>query len=287
MIGLFDELGLGDRLQWAARRRPSSATARSAGSTARSKCCSSPRSRRWRASASAPPSPLLKADPRPRALRGADRRPLAPALDGPRGVRGRLGAAARGKFGADAEQIGMPWFWARIHDRTPQLGYPRGGFQLIYEALAADLERRGGRWSPAAPSSASSGAATSRADHVERAPTRSTPSSARSRPASSSASTRDLPDDYVVAVLAGPAALLGPLPDPGARPPAPGRLLGQRGRPRLSVRGAGRAHQLDAGLGLRRQPSGLPRATTCRPTTSCSACPTRRCWIGSCRTSPA
>ena len=51
----------------------------------------------------------------------------------------------RGKFGADAEQIGMPWFWARIHDRTPQLGYPRGGFQVIYEALAADLERRGGR----------------------------------------------------------------------------------------------------------------------------------------------
>ena len=39
----------------------------------------------------------------------------------------------------------MPWFWARIHDRTPQLGYPRGGFQLIYEALAADLARRGGR----------------------------------------------------------------------------------------------------------------------------------------------
>jgi protoporphyrinogen oxidase len=51
----------------------------------------------------------------------------------------------RGKFGAEAERIGMPWFWARIHDRTPQLGYPRGGFQVLYEALADDLRQRGSR----------------------------------------------------------------------------------------------------------------------------------------------
>src|SRR5215213_7018085 len=50
-----------------------------------------------------------------------------------------------GKFGAASDQIGMPWFWARVHDRTSQLGYLRGGFQQLYDALAADIESRGGR----------------------------------------------------------------------------------------------------------------------------------------------
>jgi protoporphyrinogen oxidase len=50
-----------------------------------------------------------------------------------------------GKFGAAADQIGMPWFWARVHDRTSQLGYLRGGFQQLYDALAADIRRGGGR----------------------------------------------------------------------------------------------------------------------------------------------
>jgi len=50
-----------------------------------------------------------------------------------------------GKFGREADKIGMPWFWARVHDRTTSLGYLRGGFQLFYDALADDLRRRGGR----------------------------------------------------------------------------------------------------------------------------------------------
>jgi protoporphyrinogen oxidase len=50
-----------------------------------------------------------------------------------------------GKFGVAADQIGMPWFWARVHDRTSQLGYLRGGFQQLYDALAADIRRHGGR----------------------------------------------------------------------------------------------------------------------------------------------
>ena len=50
-----------------------------------------------------------------------------------------------GKFGSEAERIAMPWMWARIHDRTPQLGYLRGGFQLLYDAIADDIERRSGR----------------------------------------------------------------------------------------------------------------------------------------------
>lgn len=40
-----------------------------------------------------------------------------------------------GKFGELYDQIALPWFWARIHDRTTELGYLRGGFQLLYEGL--------------------------------------------------------------------------------------------------------------------------------------------------------
>jgi protoporphyrinogen oxidase len=50
-----------------------------------------------------------------------------------------------GKFGQQAESIGMPWMWARIHDRTSRLGYLRGGFQRLYEALSDDLRRKGQR----------------------------------------------------------------------------------------------------------------------------------------------
>jgi protoporphyrinogen oxidase len=38
----------------------------------------------------------------------------------------------------------MPWFWARVHDRTQQLGYLRGGFQQLYERLAQRVRDAGG-----------------------------------------------------------------------------------------------------------------------------------------------
>jgi protoporphyrinogen oxidase len=50
----------------------------------------------------------------------------------------------RGKFGALADQIAMPWFWARVHDRTAQLGYVRGGFQRFYDRLADRIRDLGG-----------------------------------------------------------------------------------------------------------------------------------------------
>ena len=50
-----------------------------------------------------------------------------------------------GKFGVLAEEIGAPWFWARVHDRSSALGYLRGGFQALYEGLAADTTNHGGR----------------------------------------------------------------------------------------------------------------------------------------------
>jgi protoporphyrinogen oxidase len=49
----------------------------------------------------------------------------------------------RGKFGEHAEFIAMPWFWARIYCRTAKLGYLRGGFQRLYEALADGIRASG------------------------------------------------------------------------------------------------------------------------------------------------
>jgi protoporphyrinogen oxidase len=48
------------------------------------------------------------------------------------------------KFGARADQIAAPWIWARLHDRTTQLGYLRGGFQQLYERLADRIRAAGG-----------------------------------------------------------------------------------------------------------------------------------------------
>ena len=50
----------------------------------------------------------------------------------------------RGKFGACTEEIALPWFWARVHDRSTELGYVRGGFQLVYERLVERIESLGG-----------------------------------------------------------------------------------------------------------------------------------------------
>ena len=49
------------------------------------------------------------------------------------------------KFGAMHDQIALPWFWARFHDRTTYLGYLRGGFQLLYERLVEHISEAGGK----------------------------------------------------------------------------------------------------------------------------------------------
>jgi len=50
-----------------------------------------------------------------------------------------------GKFGALYDQIALPWFWARFHDRTTRLGYLRGGFQQVYETLVERISQAGGK----------------------------------------------------------------------------------------------------------------------------------------------
>ncbi|HJT55875.1 MAG TPA: NAD(P)/FAD-dependent oxidoreductase [Ktedonobacteraceae bacterium] len=49
------------------------------------------------------------------------------------------------KFGTLHDQIALPWFWARFHDRTTYLGYLRGGFQLLYERLVERISETGGK----------------------------------------------------------------------------------------------------------------------------------------------
>ncbi len=50
----------------------------------------------------------------------------------------------RGKFGDYADKIAMPWMWARIHCRTNSLGYLKGGFQALYQALVERIRTYGG-----------------------------------------------------------------------------------------------------------------------------------------------
>lgn len=47
------------------------------------------------------------------------------------------------KFGDRYAEIAMSWFWARVHLRSSSLGYLRGGFQQLYNALVTELERLG------------------------------------------------------------------------------------------------------------------------------------------------
>lgn len=48
------------------------------------------------------------------------------------------------KFGSFHDKITASWFWARIHYRSSSLGYLRGGFQQLYDALVAEIRRLGG-----------------------------------------------------------------------------------------------------------------------------------------------
>ena len=143
-IALINELGLGDELVW---RRPLTVTLRDG-----------------KVHQLDSPASLLRFGPLPlidrlrmgawlaylRNLSSAERLEGIAAADW---VRRRMGDRAfdvvwgpllRGKFGGLAEQIAMPWFWARVHDRTAQLGYLRGGFQTLYNRQAERITELGG-----------------------------------------------------------------------------------------------------------------------------------------------
>jgi protoporphyrinogen oxidase len=50
-----------------------------------------------------------------------------------------------GKFGPYYQEANMAWMWARLHVRSPRLGYFEGGFQAMVDALTAAVKQRGGQ----------------------------------------------------------------------------------------------------------------------------------------------
>lgn len=144
-INTIEQMGLGDRLEW---HQPVTSTLRDG----RFHQIDSPASLlrfsplpvldRLRMGATLA---ALKAMPNPRLLEGQT------AMDWTRRWMGAHAAEVvwepllRGKFGAAAPEIAMPWFWARVHDRTQSLGYLRGGFQQLYDRMAEEVRKaRGG-----------------------------------------------------------------------------------------------------------------------------------------------
>lgn len=49
-----------------------------------------------------------------------------------------------GKFGEYYREVNMAWFWARIYKRTPRLGTFVGGFQAMIDAVADRVRHQGG-----------------------------------------------------------------------------------------------------------------------------------------------
>jgi len=143
-VRLIRELGLGDRLEW---HRPITATLRD-GLLHQLDSPSSlltfralPLADRLRMGAALA---ALKAMPNPRLLEGQTAEGWIRRWMGDEAYRVVWGPLLSGKFGVSAGEITMPWFWARIHDRSAQLGYLRGGFQQLYDALAQRIRDGGG-----------------------------------------------------------------------------------------------------------------------------------------------
>ncbi|MBI4297067.1 MAG: NAD(P)/FAD-dependent oxidoreductase [Chloroflexi bacterium] len=70
------------------------------------------------------------------------------------------GPLLRGKFGEMADQVSMVWFWGKIHQRfasrgrlgqREKLGYLRGSFGLMVDALVERIQRIGGHVLTASP----------------------------------------------------------------------------------------------------------------------------------------
>ncbi len=64
---------------------------------------------------------------------------------GPRAYRVLWEPLLVGKFGDHYKEVNLAWFWARIHKRSPALGYFRGGFQRFVDVLVQRVQERGGR----------------------------------------------------------------------------------------------------------------------------------------------
>lgn len=143
-IGMIDELGLSDALLW---RSPTTATLVDGTQHQLDSPISLlrftplPMADRIRMGAALA---TLKAMPNPRLLEGQTAMDWTRRWMGDRAYTTVWEPLLRGKFGDAAPEIAMPWFWARVHDRTQQLGYLRGGFQALYERMADTVRAAGG-----------------------------------------------------------------------------------------------------------------------------------------------
>lgn len=143
-ISMIEELGLGDRLVW---KQPVTATLvggalhqlDSPASLLRFSPL--PMADRIRMGAALA---VLKSMPNPRLLEGGTAAAWTQRWMGRRAYDTIWEPLLRGKFGDAAPEIAMPWFWARVHDRTQSLGYLRGGFQQLYDKLADAVRDAGG-----------------------------------------------------------------------------------------------------------------------------------------------
>lgn len=86
----------------------------------------------------------LKAERNYRRLEGQRAAPWLRRWMGAEAYRIVWGPLLTGKFGPLAEEIALPWFWARVTCRSSSLGYLRGGFQLLYERLVERVVALGG-----------------------------------------------------------------------------------------------------------------------------------------------
>jgi protoporphyrinogen oxidase len=144
-IALIRELGLGDRLRW---HRPVTTVMvdgvprqlDSAGSLLRFDRLTIPQRLRMAAAIG-----LIKVMPSSRPLERSTAHRWMRRACGAGGHAEVWEPLLRGKFGETWDQVSMGWLWARIHDRTPALGYLDGGFHQLYSALAARVEQVGGR----------------------------------------------------------------------------------------------------------------------------------------------
>jgi protoporphyrinogen oxidase len=143
-VRLITEMGLADRLEW---HRPVTATLRDGVfhqlDSPSSLLRFGPLPLRDRVRMGAALA-TLKAMPNARLLEGQTAQSWIRRWMGDEAYRIVWGPLLTGKFGETAGEIAMPWFWARIHDRTAQLGYLRGGFQQLYDTLAQRIRDAGG-----------------------------------------------------------------------------------------------------------------------------------------------
>ncbi|HLY31298.1 MAG TPA: NAD(P)/FAD-dependent oxidoreductase [Ktedonobacterales bacterium] len=143
IIALLDELGLTDRLEW---RRPLTVTLNNGRAHQLDSAMSVLRfspipfiDRLWMGAGLA----FLRFMPSSEPFEGKLAAAWARDAMGKTSYDTVWGPLLKGKFGALADEIALPWLWARLYDRTAQLGYLRGGFQLLYNRLAARIESLG------------------------------------------------------------------------------------------------------------------------------------------------